>query len=415
MNRMWACCLGGLLTCSAGNVTRAQFVSGDWVARSETSVQEHRTTPISFLVLDADGKLAPNATIHIEQLSHAFTVGFIAHDGFPETYDADAEGWRVFNAVSLEALTSWRQMQPSGPDAFSREAVDSVIERAGDAGLRLRWGAMVSADAFDLPEWVVPLREDALFIALRAYADRVAEAYGQAVADVDVAEETLDHDRLSPAMIRLLALDLRATWHTRPPRLRYEQAMLGSRTFGVVDAMDSVLKQRLGIEGFSVDQTFPPRPVAQDLLEPALKRLAKFGQPLTIASLEIGGTHAIETAVNTETVLRTLFAEPMVAGVYLSGLLAEDMSDPSAAVFDDRGEPTAVARTLDRLFREVWWTDVTLTSNELGQAQTRVYLGAHRVTATLPDGGTVTATVGLSDRQGIPREIVLMPVGSADD
>lgn len=372
-------------------------------------------TPISFLVLNADGKLAPNATIHIEQLNHTFTVGFVAHGGFPETYDADAEGWRVFNAVSLEALTSWRQMQPSGPDMFSREAVDAVIDRSGAAGLRVRWGALVSADAFDLPEWVVPLRGDALFTAMRAYGDRVAEAYGQAVADVDVAEETLDHDRLSPAMIRLLALDLRATWDPLPPRLRYEQAMLGSRTFGVVDAMDSVLKQRLGIEGFSVDQTFPPRPVAQDLLEPALKRLAKFGQPLTIASLEIGGAHAIQTAVNTETVLRTLFAEPMVTGIYLSGLFTDDMSDASAAVFDDRGEPTAVARTLDRLFREVWWTDVTLTSNELGQAQTRVYLGDHRVTATLPDGSTVTATVRFHQQKTTPPQIILMPVGRAND
>ncbi|MEM8496351.1 MAG: hypothetical protein AAF663_13290 [Planctomycetota bacterium] len=414
MSRRWAYGWGAWLSCLLCGGALAQFVSGDWVERSEARVQEHRTTPVSFLVLDVEGKLAPNATIRLEQLEHAFRLGFIAHGDLPAKYNAEAEVWRTFNAVSLEKFTTWRQMQPDGPESFSRDAVDRAIAAAQSVDLEVRWGSLASADTFDLPDWVVPLRGEALFEAWRGYSDRIADAYGPELIDIDLAEETLDHDRLSPAMIRLIAQDWRAVRQDLQSRLRYEQVLAGSRTFAAIEAMDGVLKQRLGIEGFTIDKAFPPRAVAQDLLEPAVQRLSRFGRPIAVGSLEIGGAHAIETAVNTETVLRTLFANPMITGIYFSGLSPDEVSDPSAAVFDEQGEPTAVGRTIDRLFRETWWTDTTLTSDKLGKAQAEVYRGRYRVTATLPDGSSVTTTLSLLEQEVEPSEIILMPVAESE-
>lgn len=410
MMRMFAWLAAAGLICAAIPASHAQFVSGDWVERGAASIQAHRTTPVSFLVLDAEGKLAPHAEVRVEQLRHAFTLGFVIHDQFPQTFDAEAKGWRAFNAVSLEGLTSWRQIQPDGPNELIRDAVDTAVDSAAAAGLRVRWGALVSADTFDLPEWVVPLRGAALLDAVRTYARRVASVYGESVVELDVAEKTLDHDRLSPAMLRLLAIDMAAHWPTVSPSLRFAQALSGARTFDVIRAMDGVLKQRLGVTKFTIDHVFSPRPLAQDLLEPALERLVKFDRPIVVGSLEIGGTHSIEAAVNTETVLRTLFAEPLVTGVYFSGLFARDTADPSAALFDGASQPTSIAHAVDRLFRETWWSDITLPTNPLGQARTRVYLGEYRVTATLPDGSSVTVPLRLWNRDETPTEIILMPV-----
>lgn len=406
--------LGVLAGWLALSVTAAaQFVAGDWVQRGEANIHKYRTTPVAFLVLDREGKIVADAEVRVEQLRHAFPLGFVIHDTFPEGYDAGAEGWRVFNAVSLESLTGWRQLQPSGADEIATQDLEEAAGQAEAAGLGLRWGSLVSADAFDLPEWAVPLRGAALIAAMRAYVARIHEAFGSRLMDFDVAEQTLDHDRLSPAMLRLLALDIEAMWPNVPPRLRYDEALEGSRTFDVVAAMDGALAQRLEVAGFTIDQRFGPKPVTQDLLQPALQRLAKFGRPMVVGSLEIGGSHAIETAANVETVLRTLFAEPAVSGLYFSGLTAAEVSTPSAAWFDEAGEATAVARTVDRLFRDLWWTDVTLRTNELGQARGRVFLGAYRVTAQLPDGSAVTVRRRLYQREESPREIVLMPGGEA--
>ncbi len=411
MMRMGVWFLAGCLACVVHAPRMgAQFVSGDWVERGEAKIREARTTPVSFLVLDAEGRLVPGAEVRVEQQNHAFTLGFVVHDSFPERFDADAEGWRVFNAVSLEAMTSWRQMQPSGPDDLARGEMDRVIAAARAAGLRVRWGSLVSAEAFDLPEWVVPLRGETLLDAMRSYAQRMALAYAQDIDELDAAEHTLGHDRLSPAMLRLLAMDLHAAWPGAAVSVRYEQALAGARTFEVVSAMDDVLKQRLGIDAFTIDHSFPPREIAQDLLEPAVQRLAKVGGVLNVGSLEIGATHGIEAAVNSEIVLRTLFAEPAVTGIYFSGLTDHDTADPSAALFDHDATPTAIARTADRLFRETWWSDETLTTNALGQATTRVFRGDYVVTATLPDGSTVTAPLGLRERDEESSEIILMPV-----
>ncbi|MEM9418448.1 MAG: hypothetical protein AAGA25_05235 [Planctomycetota bacterium] len=409
-NRMWAIGLLALLAGLCGSPVTGQFVAGDWVQRGEASIQKYRTTPVSFLVFDAEGNLAPNAEIRIEQVSHAFTIGFVAHGGFPDAYDANAEGWRAFNAVSLAELTSWRKMQPTGPQGLSTAVVDAAIQAAEDAALQVRWGALLSADAFDLPEWVVPMRGQALFQSARQYLQQVAETYGDTVDDLDIAEETLDHNRLTPAMLRVLSMDAQNVWPQTPPRLQYDEALYGPRAFDVIRGMDNAIKQKLNIPAFTLNHTFPPRPVQQDLMEPALQRLANLQHPLLIGSLEIGGAHSIETAVNTETVLRTLFAQPMIRGVYFSGLYADDTDDPSAALFDEQHEPTPVSRTLDRLFRDNWWTDVTVTSDELGQAKARVYLGSHWVTATLPDGSNVSVTIDLSERENTARLFVLMPI-----
>lgn len=410
MRWMFAWLMTGCLTCVVAGPVCAQFVAGDWVERGEVNIREHRMTPVSFLVLDAQGKLVPNAEVRVEQLSHAFTVGFVMGETFPEAFDSRAEGWRVFNAVSLERLTSWRQMQPGGPGEFLREAVDAAVASAEAAGLGVRWGALVSAEAFDLPEWVVPLRGEALWAAIWSYAQRVAWGYADRVDELDLAEKTLGQDRLSPATLRLLAMELRAIWPTATPALRYDDVLSGSRVFEVISDIDGVLKQRLAIDAFTIDLALPPRPVAQDRLEPALQRLAKLERPLTVGSLEVSAAHGIEAAVNTETVLRTLFAEPIIEGLYFSGLYAADTFEPSAALFDDDGQATAIARTADRLFREVWWSDTTVETNALGQAKTRVFLGDYRVTATLPDGTAVSVPLRLENREETPAEIILMPV-----
>ncbi|MEM1107500.1 MAG: hypothetical protein AAGH99_02295 [Planctomycetota bacterium] len=392
-----------------------QFVSGEWVERGEREIVKHRQAEVSFLVFDDQGKIAADAEIRIEQLKHAFTLGFAVHKEFPVDFDPEAEGWRAFNAVSLAPLSSWRQVQPTGPDTLKADTIDQAIRAASALKLEIHWGPLVSADAFDLPEWVVPLRGDALSDAARSYAHKIAMSYRSTVHDADTVEKTIDHDRFAPAALRLLALDLQAAWPTASPSLRYAGALSGRRAFEVVKAMDATLKQRLDTEEFNIEQAFPPRAIAQDRLEPALKRVTRHRHPLTIGSLEIAGSQSIESAVNTETVLRTLFAEPMIKGIFFAGLTADQFVEPSAALFDENGEVTPVLRTADRLFRETWWTNETLTTDDLGRATARVFLGDHRVTATLPDGSSVGVVVRLDDNNESPREILLMPVATENE
>lgn len=393
----------------------AQFVGGEWVQRGEANIRKYRMTDVAFLVLDAEGRIAEGAKVHLEQQRHAFTLGWVLRGEFPADFRGEEELWRAFNAVSLEELTSWRRVQPDGPADFRTVAIDEALAKSDAAGLTLHWGSLLSADTFDLPEWVVPLRDAELYAAARDYALDVGRAYGDWITGLDLCEDTIDHDRFPPAVLRLVGAHLRVAAPDVRLGLRYDEAWQGSKAFEVLGAMDVAVGERMPIAGFTVSQRFGPGPIAQENIEPGLLRLAKFGRSLVVTGLEIGGTNGIETTVNAETVLRTLFAEPTVSGIYFAGLRAGDFADPSAALFDEEGQPSGAGQTIDRLFRQTWWSNVTATSDELGRARARVFLGDYTVTATLADGSSVTMPLRLRDRIASPQPIILMPIAPASE
>ncbi|MEO1236635.1 MAG: hypothetical protein AAFX76_07585 [Planctomycetota bacterium] len=395
------------LWAAVGPDAAAQFVSGEWVERSDAAAREHRMAEVGAVVFDAEGRLVPGAEVRFEQVRHAFGVGFVVPEpGFPVGYDREAEGWRVFNTASVERFTGWRRIQPEAEGGLVMGELDELLRKVGAAGLRVRWGPVVSGEAFDLPEWVVPLRGAALRDAGKGFLEAVLTRYGGAIEGLELAEETVGYERWTPAALRQLVMASEFRSPGLTPRLRFDDALAGGGTFEAARAIDAAVKQRMGFRGFSVTHRFGPRPIAQDRLEPALRRLTGFGRPIVVASLEVGGGSALEAATNAEVVLRTLFADPRVEGVVFAGLTAADLAEPSAALFDQAGEPTGVMRSADRLFREVWWSDETVETDELGRASARVFRGEYRLTATLPDGSRTEARLRVDG----PRDVVLMPV-----
>ena len=415
MRTAWWLILGGCLVCFGllpVPHAAAQFVDGEWVQRGEASIRKYRMTNVAFLVLDGDGKLAADAEVRLQQERHAFGLGWQLSGGFPEDYDRNAPLWRVFNTVSLEGLTSWRAVQPETGGPLQTASIDPALDAAEAAGLAVNWGTLLSADPFDLPEWVVPMRGRALYYAALGYALEVDKAYGPRLDGLDLCDGLLAEDdpRFSSAMLRLIDAHLHAARPETRARLRYSGAWQGDRAFDVLSAMDVAAKEQLAPGGFSVRDRFPPRAVAQDQIEPALRRVAKIGRPIRFTGLKVAGTNGIETTVNMETVVRTLFAEPSVTGITFAGLKPSDFADGSAALIDEQGQPTGAGLALDRLFRSAWWSDETTRSDELGRAQTRVFLGDYTVTATLADGTTLTMPLRLHHRDESPEPIILMPV-----
>lgn len=404
----WLVCSGLLVSVP----TSGQFVDGEWVQRGEANIRKYRMTNVSFLVLDADGKLAADAEIRLEQEAHAFGLGWAVHETFPSTYNADDELWRVFNHISLEPLTSWRAVQPETGGPLQTDRLLPVVQAAQDAGLAVHWGSLLSAEPFDLPEWVVPLRGQALYLAALGYAYQVEQTFGSQLSSIAICGELENNTdpRFSPAMLRLIDANLTALRPHLDQRLRYDDAWQGDRTASTLETMEIAANEQLARDGFSVEARFPPRPVRQDQIEPALRRIAKLGRPFNLSHLEVAGAHGIETTVNLETIIRTLFAEPMVSGITFAGLSPNEFTDGSAALVDAQGQPTGAGLALDRLFRDVWWSQETIRTDELGRAQSRVFLGDYTVTATLADGSIVSMPLLLRKRDDSPEPIILMPV-----
>ncbi|MEM6459734.1 MAG: hypothetical protein AAF710_10130 [Planctomycetota bacterium] len=393
----------------------AQFVDPAWAEQTEAAVRKHRMADVTVRVLDAEGKIAAGAEVRLTQRRHAFDVAFAVHDAFPGSYDSEGEGWRVFNAVSLAPLTGWRALRPTPDTVGDTSRIDAAIDAAEADGLAVRWGPVVSGDAFDLPEWAVGLDGPAMLAATRAHTAWVVEHYGGRVNHAETAELPVRGDRLGGAVLRVLALDHAAA----PPRafvrgVRVDGGWWGDGSFDAVAELERRTKDRQGIATLTVGQAIPPRPLTAERFVPGVRRLGRLGLPTHAGPLSIAGPDGWRAEGHAELVLRSLFAEPWVTGVTFAGVTPGEVDEPTAALLDEDGELGPSLRAADRLFRETWWSDEAVTTNGLGVASARVFLGLYDVTVTLRDGATLKVPLRL-ERATPPgttgRELVLMPPG----
>ncbi|MEM9883255.1 MAG: hypothetical protein AAF800_10095 [Planctomycetota bacterium] len=408
----------GLLALVCAVVTppaAAQFVDPAWAEQTEAAIRQHRMADIAVRVLDAEGRIAAGAEVRLTLRRHAFDLAFAVHDAFPEAYDAEAEGWRVFNAVSLAPLTGWRALRPTPDTVGDTTRIDAAIDAAAAHGLAVRWGPVVSGDAFDLPEWAVGLDGPAMLAATRSHTAWVVGRYGGRIDHAETAELPVRGDRLGGAVVRVLGLDHAAT----PPRafvkgVRVDGGWWGDGSFDVVAELEQRTKDRQGIAALTVGQAIPARPLTAERFVPGVRRLGRLGLPTHAGPLAIAGPDGWRAEGNAEVVLRAFFAEPWVTGVTFAGLTPAEVDEPTAALRDGDGDPGPSLRAADRLFRQTWWSDEAVTSDELGVASARVFLGLYDVTVTLRDGTTLTVPVRL-ERATPPgqvgTEIVLMPPG----
>ena len=267
---------------------------------------------------------------------------------------------------------------------------------------------MLSADPAFQPGWAVGLSGDEALDAARRYVDAVVGRFRGRLQSATLYADGLEHAWLTDAQLRWLFRRASLADPSATFWLGEGQAMAGERGRRAVIEADRARQVFIPAAGLSVGQVFGAE-FQPGLLRRWTQRVAGLDMPVVIDGLEVGGASDLNVPANLETTLITLFAEPTVAGVYLDGITPATARDPAAALLDEAGQPTAAGAVLERLFRTRWWTDETHASDVLGYVEARVFMGRHRVTATLPDGRQLAAEVEVDGRAD-PAVLVLEPV-----
>jgi len=386
----------------------AQPIAGDWVEQADARIEQHRKKPLRVLVLDADGKPADGAVVKIEQERHAFEVGVIFAADQPPEVDEAAAVWRCVNAASVEPLSP--VLAPATqPEAshFEREKVraDSVYA-ATSRGWRLVHGGLLSAD---------PARNDPRVAELppwkqveRAANHATASHHFSHVVAFDVYTDALTPDAaaaLSTPQLRPLFQLVRARLPGAPLNVRMSDALGFNRVGRMVERVTELQRAFVPFNGLSIDQRLGGV-VKPATVEGALESLAATKLPVVFGRLEPGGGSEKIAAINAEVFLRAAFAAPNVRGVYLP----LDPDDPNATLWDDRGRPTDVGEVVDKLFRQIWWTDLEAVTDRLGNADVRVFAGRHKITASLTDGTSADTLVWVPTDAERETLIVLQPL-----
>jgi GH35 family endo-1,4-beta-xylanase len=405
-----------MLAMSGGRGVHAQVLDAPWVGQAQKRIEQCRMTPVRVIVLDEQGRPAADAVVRVQLQRHAFPLGVrlnpadFADGNQPEPGRDGAPVWRCFNAASLELATAWPTLQ-EGLGQWDFTLVDDMLGWAERRGMLVRWGALTSADPGKLPPWVLRLRGEELRRALENHLATVEVRYGRRVAQFDVHGDQFDHDlaarRLGPAMIRELHEYAKAQAPAAKMAIRFEDALTGDRLNLMVRQLTHLRESFVPFDLIAVEQRLGGT-VVQGPLQRALAWLEDLHAEVAVTGLEVGGNSPAGAALNLETVLRTLFAQPCVQGIWLTGVRAKDVIEPNAALVDEQGEPTLAGRALEGLIRLEWWTDLTARTDELGNVKARVMAGTYHITASAGGVALGETTVYLP-MSGAERIVLLEP------
>src|SRR5688572_16715648 len=146
---------------------RAQILQGEWIEVAKRQIDVTRKVNLRVIVLDGQGKPSAGATVRVQMLAHEFAWGLrIAPDAAADFFESrDKPVFAAFNAVSLDALTDWPRLEPAR-GTIQGDALIDVVRRARSAGVAMRWGAVIPADAGKLPPWLAGVSSDDLVAAL---------------------------------------------------------------------------------------------------------------------------------------------------------------------------------------------------------------------------------------------------------
>ena len=404
-----------LLRFSAFASASAQTLAGPWVEKTQAAIEAHRKTPIRVLVLDAEGKPAAGAAVHLEQVRQDFPLGFVVPEaGWPKDYRPGGEVWRVFNTASLERHTRWADLE-DGNGGFDAARVMDIARPAEAVGLAVWWGPVISADAGRNPGRLLRLERAPLGLALTGQIDRIVGAHGRRAAAFDLYANTLDHDliesRFGHAKLRRLFDRAEALAPQASLRLRMTDVLDRRRSLDAVRLVTAYNESFIAFDALALEQHYIGR-IEHPAVQLGLTRLEALGVPLVFASLEVAGDEPLETALSLETVLRTLYASPSVAGICLAGVTPGDAAAPEAALLDDAGRPTPAGSVLDSLFTRQWRTDKKVEADDLGNVFERIFPGNYLVTATLADG-TQTTSVAHFPKAADAKLLVVQPDAEA--
>ena len=380
-----------LLTALLFSPAWGQRLRGEWVDEAEARIEQIRKTPVRVILLDSRGNPAAGAAVRLEQTRHALEVGVVVDrleilDDFNASTQ-EAVGLRSVNGVSIGPLGRWEidggELGGEGSD------LARVFREADRRGWRVRWGGpgggVISDDPAFNPDWAASLRGHDLWNAVDTRLQTVLRGGGDRLADIELLANPLDHQMLRDRIGEGTTRRLFETARARQPRaalwLRFSDAISGDRGARIAAAVVAARETFVDFDGIVIEQSFQG-PVVQPPLARTLARLERLEVPV-VFEVAVEGETPLAEAVAVEAVLRTLVGSPVVRGVVFQH---PEKGGPL------RGEAGEV---VERLFNGLWRTDDEVLTDELGNARGRVFAGAYRITATLPNGETAEAEAWL--------------------
>lgn len=380
----------------------------------DDEIRKHRT---GVLVV----RTAPGAEITVEQLRHEFWFGATLPTGvFSGRAPAeDAAKWKEvflshFNAGVIEGAFKWHEMEKE-PGKVDSSIVDSMLEWAAANGIPLRGHCIFWGIPRYVPEWLKPLGDAPLRLAVARRARSIAARYRGQFAEYDLNNEMIHGNWFEQRLGQEITRDM-ARWVKEgdPEAVLYfndYDILTGRRLEDYQKHIRAVLSSGAPMSGIGVQGHLHGDSFDEAELRRALDGLAELKMPVRITEFNFPGQRSkyyqkrdLRLSEEEETAkadalrryFRIAFAHPAVTGILMWGFWEGANWIPQSSLYRRDWTPTPAAEAYRKLVFEEWWTRAKVKADGKGLAAVRVFFGTHRIRAA---GREATATV--SKREGV--------------
>ena len=379
----------------------------------DDAIQKHRT---GVLVV----RTAPGAVVTVEQLRHEFWFGATIATGIfnGRTAPEDAAKWKEvflshFNAGVIEAAFKWHEMEKER-GKVDYAVVDSMLEWASAHGIPVRGHCIFWGIPRYVPEWLKPLGDEPLRLAVRQRARSIAARYRGQFAEYDLNNEMIHgnwfEQRLGPQITRDMA---RWVKEGDPGAVLYfndYDILTGKRLDDYIQHIRTVLSSGAPMDGIGVQGHLHGDAFDEAELRRALDALGELKLPVRITEFNFPGQRSKyyqkrelrlseeEEAAKADALrryFRISFAHPAVTGILMWGFWEGANWIPQSSLYRRDWTPTPAAEAYKKLVFGEWWTRAETKADANGIAAVRAFYGMHRVRAA---GKEMVVT--LSKREG---------------
>lgn len=392
---------------SSAGVYAGREAEAPWRTAAEERIEKLRKGDIAVRVVGPDGKPAPGAVVKIRLVKHSFAFGAAVNSTFlfSGKNEGDKRRYReiflkLFNSATIENDLKWPYWKGE-----ERLWAGKTAAWLAASGVKLRGHTLIWPSWEHMPEGMEKLKKDPekLRRAIRAHIKEEAAWYRGKPAEWDVLNEPTGHQEL----IGLLGREEALEWF-RLARGADPAARLYVNDYDILDGFGANKEQQDKYEAFIrwlVENKAPLDGIGLqchfkwDLTPPArllavLDRFQRLGLPSQATEFDIDITDERLQADYLRDFMTAVFSHPAVEGITLWGFWEGVHSVPAPALYRRDWSKKPAALALEELLLKKWRTDISGTSDRLGELRARGFLGTYEIKASAGKAsGSLTAVL----------------------
>jgi endo-1,4-beta-xylanase len=388
-----------------------------WRKAADARIEQIRKADFKLKVIDANGRVVPNASIKLEMQRHAFRFGSAVDADLILANDADANRYKktileLFNHAVFGNDLKWPDWEGYGGGPGGKTSVPEALKFFEKNNISMRGHNLLwpCPEDYCLPADVPALLSNpsALRSRIDAHLVDVLGATKGRISEWDVINEPSLHKRLS----NVLGEDEMAAQFKRAKQLEPNAKMFlndfGNLGEGNLDVeFKRIIARMLALgaplEGIGLQAHFGTQLTAPAEVASRLEDFGKFGLPLAITEFDVNMFNEALQADYLRDFLTVAFSSPKVESFLMWGFWQGRHWLPNAALLRQDWNLKPNGRAFKDLLFKRWWTNANGRSDADGKYATRGFLGDYKLTVKL-GSRTITQNFKLEKTTG---EIVI--------